>query len=37
MRLAQRRAERHHARVRHNLLRLDERLREDMAYSGPIE
>ncbi len=37
MRLAQRHAERHHARARHNLLRLDDRLREDMAYSGPIE
>ena len=34
---AQRLAERHHARLRHNLLRLEERLKEAMAYTGPLE
>jgi preprotein translocase subunit SecA len=37
MRLVQRRAERHHARLRQNLLKLDEGLKDAMAYSGPIE
>ena len=37
MRTAQRLAERHHAKLRHNLLRMDEKLKETMAFSGPIE
>jgi preprotein translocase subunit SecA len=37
MRIAQRLAERHHARLRRNLLRVDEQLKETMAFSGPIE
>jgi preprotein translocase subunit SecA len=37
MRIAQRLAERHHAKLRHNLLRMDEKLKETMAFSGPIE
>jgi len=37
MRIAQRLAERHHAKQRRNLLRVDEKLKETMAFSGPIE
>ena len=37
MRIAQRLAERHHAKLRRNLLRVDEKLKETMAFSGPIE
>jgi len=37
MRIAQRLAERHHAKLRHNLLSVDEKLKETMAFSGPIE
>jgi len=37
MRIAQRLAERHHARARRNLLSVDEKLQETMAFSGPIE
>ena len=37
MQIAQRLAERHHVRLRRNLLRVDEKLKETMAFSGPIE
>ncbi|MEA2079115.1 MAG: hypothetical protein U9P00_04530 [Pseudomonadota bacterium] len=37
MRTAQRLAERHHAKLRRDLLRTDEKLKETMAFSGPIE
>ena len=37
IRIAQRLAERHHAKLRRNLLRMDEKLKETMAFSGPIE
>jgi preprotein translocase subunit SecA len=35
--LAQRRAERLHARMRHNLLKMDEQLSESLAFSGRSE
>ena len=37
MRLAQRRAERQHARLRRRLLKLDAQLGELLAFSGPLE
>jgi preprotein translocase subunit SecA len=37
MRLAQRRAERQHARLRRQLLKLDAQLGELLAFSGPLE
>jgi preprotein translocase subunit SecA len=37
MRLTQLRVERHHARQRHNLVRLDQQLKETLAFSGPLE
>ena len=37
MRIAQRLAERHHAKLRRNLLDVDDKLKETMAFSGPIE
>jgi len=37
MRIAQRFAERHHAGMRRNLLKTDEKLKETMAFSGPVE
>lgn len=37
MRIAQRLAERHHAKLRRSLLQMDEKLKETMAFSGPIE
>jgi preprotein translocase subunit SecA len=37
MRIAQRLAERHHAKLRRNLLNVDKKLKENMAFSGPIE
>jgi preprotein translocase subunit SecA len=37
IRIAQRLAERHHAKLRRNLLSVDEKLKESMAFSGPIE
>jgi len=37
MTIAQRLAERHHAQLRRNLLSVDEKLKENMAFSGPIE
>ena len=37
MRTAQRLAERHHAKLRRNLLSVDEKLKETMAFTGPIE
>jgi preprotein translocase subunit SecA len=37
MRIAQRRVERHHARTRRNLIRLDQQLKETLAFSGPLE
>jgi preprotein translocase subunit SecA len=37
MRMTQRIVERHHAKARRNLLRLDQRLKETLAFSGPLE
>lgn len=37
VRIAQRLAERQHAKLRRDLLRVDEKLKETMAFSGPIE
>ncbi len=37
MGLSQRIVERHHARSRQNLLQLDQRLKETLAFSGPLE